>query len=166
MADSDWAKVGVTKPLSVGEVGAGMCLELKLLPEYVSFEGLKVMEGECSATSIEGYYENLDMSNIRHNIVNGALRQIAVQEGNFVGVDRAGSASYVDELPKPWSHGRYQWNIPFYWSADDFVKTNRFATNVQEFELLSSNGDFVVRKFGWKVQRSMDGNQTVTRDEQ
>ena len=27
MADSDWAKVGVAKPLSAGEVGAGMCLE-------------------------------------------------------------------------------------------------------------------------------------------
>ena len=166
MADSDWAKVGVTKPLSVGEVGAGMCLELKLLPEYVSFEGLKVMEGECSASKVRGYFSAFDMSNVRHNASNGALRQIVVQESNFVGIDRAGSARSSEELPGTWSYGSYEWQIPFYWSADDFVTTNRFATNIQEFELLSSNGDFVVRKFGWKARRSMDGNQTVTRDEQ
>ena len=165
MADSDWVNVGVTKPLSVGEVGAGMCLDLKLLPEYVSFEGLKVMEGECSAQDIEGYFELYDMSNVRHNVSNGALKQIVVQGDNFVGIDRAGSARSSDELPEPWAYGSYEWNIPFYWSADDFATTNRFATNVQKFQLYS-NGDFVVRKFGWKARRSMDGNQTVTRDEQ
>jgi hypothetical protein len=166
MADSDWAEVGVTNPLSVGEVGAGMCLELKLLPEHVSFEGLKVMEGVCSATRIRGYFSTFDMSNVRHNASNGALKQIVVQQENFVGVDRAGWARRVTDLPTPWSHGSYEWQIPFYWSADDFATTNRFATNVQEFELLSSNGDFVVRKFGWKAQRDIDGNQTVTRDVQ
>ena len=163
MADSDWAEVGITNPLSVGEVGAGMCLELKLLPEHVSFEGLKIMEGECSATSIEGYYETIDMSNMRHGIENGALKQILVQEGNFVGIDRAGFASRVDELPSPWSYGRYQWNIPFYWSADDFIAKNRFATNIQKFQFYS-NGDFKVSKFGWKAHRTMNGNQTITRD--
>ena len=166
MADSDWAEVGITNPLSVGEVGAGMCLELKLLPEHVSFEGLKVMEGECSATRIRGYFSTFDMSNVRHNASNGALKQIVVQQENFVGVDRAGWARRVTDLPTPWSYGSYEWQIPFYWSADDFATTNRFATNVQEFELLSSNGDFVVRKFGWKAQRDTDGNQTVTRDVQ
>ncbi len=163
MADSDWAEVGITNPLSVGEVGAGMCLELKLLPEHVSFEGLKIMEGDCSATSIEGYYETIDMSNMRHGIENGAFKQILVQEGNFVGIDRAGFASRVDELPTPWSYGRYQWNIPFYWSADDFITKNRFATNIQKFQFYS-NGDFKVSKFGWKAHRSMNGNQTITRD--
>jgi hypothetical protein len=166
MADSDWAEVGITNPLSVGEVGAGMCLELKLLPEHVSFEGLKIMEGECSATRIRGYFSTFDMSNVRHNASNGALKQIVVQQENFVGVDRAGWARRVTDLPTPWSHGSYEWQIPFYWSADDFATTNRFATNVQEFELLSSNGDFVVRKFGWKAQRDTDGNQTVTKEEQ
>ena len=166
MADSDWSEVGITNPLSVGEVGAGMCLELRLLPEHVSFEGLKVMEGECSATRIRGYFSTFDMSNVRHNASNGALKQIVVQQENFVGVDRAGWARRVTDLPTPWSHGSYEWQIPFYWSADDFATTNLFATNVQEFELLSSNGDFVVRKFGWKAQRDTDGNQTVTRDVQ
>ena len=142
-----------------------MCLELKLLPEYVSFEGLKVMEGECSAQDIEGYFELYDMSNVRHNVSNGALKQIVVQGDNFVGIDRAGLARSSDELPEPWAYGSYEWNIPFYWSADGFATTNRFATNVQKFQLYS-NGDFVVRKFGWKARRSMDGNQTVTRDEQ
>ena len=124
------------------------------------------MEGECSASKVRGYFSAFDMSNVRHNVSNGALKQVAVQERNFIGIDRAGSARSTDELPGTWSHGSYEWQIPFYWSADDFVTTNRFVTNVQEFELLSANGDFVVRKFGWKAQRSMDGKQSVARDEQ
>ena len=163
MADSDWAEVGVTNPLSVGEVGAGMCLELKILPEHVSFEGLKIMEGECSATSAWGCYLGVDMSQMGHKEKNGAYRKILVGRGNTAGIDRAAYYENPDKIPKPWSIGGYQWNIPENWSADDFVTTNRFTTNVQRFQFFPT-GEFEVSKFGWTAHRSMNGNQTITRD--
>jgi hypothetical protein len=163
MADSDWAEVGVTNPLSVGEVGAGVCLELKLLPEHVSFEGLKVMEGECSATSAWGCYLGVDMSQMGHKEKNGAYRKILVGRGNTAGIDRAAYYENPDKIPKPWSIGGYQWNIPENWSADDFVTTNRFTTNVQRFQFFPT-GEFEVSKFGWTAHRSMNGNQAITRD--
>ena len=163
MADSDWAEVGITNPLSVGEVGAGMCLELKLLPEHVSFEGLKIMEGECSATSAWGCYLGVDMSQMGHKEKNGAYRKILVGRGNTAGIDRAAYYENPDKIPKPWSIGGYQWNIPENWSADDFVTTNRFTTNVQRFQFFPT-GEFEVSKFGWTAHRSMNGNQTITRD--
>ena len=163
MADSDWAEVGITSPLSVGEIGAGMCLELKLLPEHVSFEGLKVMEGECSATSAWGCYLGVDMSQMGHKEKNGAYRKILVGRGNTAGIDRAAYYENPNKIPKPWSIGGYQWNIPENWSADDFVTTNRFTTNVQRFQFFPT-GEFEVSKFGWTAHRSMNGNQTITRD--
>ena len=163
MADSDWAEVGVTNSLSVGEVGAGMCLELKILPEHVSFEGLKIMEGECSATSAWGCYLGVDMSQMGHKEKNGAYRKILVGRGNTAGIDRAAYYENPDKIPKPWSIGGYQWNIPENWSADDFVTTNRFTTNVQRFQFFPT-GEFEVSKFGWTAHRSMNGNQTITRD--
>ena len=163
MADSDWAEVGITNSLSVGEVGAGMCLELKLLPEHVSFEGLKIMEGECSATSAWGCYLGVDMSQMGHKEKNGAYRKILVGRGNTAGIDRAAYYENPDKIPKPWSIGGYQWNIPENWSADDFVTTNRFTTNVQRFQFFPT-GEFEVSKFGWTAHRSMNGNQTITRD--
>jgi hypothetical protein len=163
MTEDDWIEAGYSNALSIGEIGAGLYVELKLIPDYVSFQGLKVMEGECAAQNIQGYYSSFDMSQVRHNTSNGAWRQTTVGDGNLAGFDRAGNAKTISELPPPWDIGGYEWHIPFYWSADNFTTTNRFTTNIQKFRLYP-DGDFSVCKFGWTAHRSTNGVQNVIKE--
>ena len=164
MTDADWLEV-TTNALAVGEVGAGLRIYLKLLPDYVSFFGLKTMEGFASASDMQGYFTHVNMSAVNHDAQNGAGRVNVVQEGNLAGVDRAGAAYRVDELPQPWSDGSYAFNIPYYWWVDGSSQTNQFATNVQTVRLFAS-GDAEVSKFGWTAHRGTNGVQTVTREAQ
>ena len=163
MTEDDWIEAGYSNALSIGEIGAGLYVELKLIPDYVSFQGLKVMEGECAAQNIQGYYSSFDMSQVRHNTSNGAWRQTTVEDGNLAGFDRAGNAKTVSELPPPWNLGGYEWHIPFYWSAGDFTTINRFTTNIQKFRIYPA-GDFSVSKFGWTAHRSTNGVQNVIKE--
>jgi hypothetical protein len=164
MTDADWLEVS-TNVLAVGEIGAGLRIDLKLLPDYVSFEGLRTMEGFAPASDMQGYFTHVDMSAVNHDAQNGAGRVNVVQEGNLAGVDRAGAAYRVDELPQPWSDGSYAFNIPYYWWVDGSSQTNQFATNVQTVRLFAS-GDAEVSKFGWTAHRGTNGVQTVTREAQ
>ena len=164
MADADWLEV-TTNALAVGEVGAGLRIDLKLLPDYVSFFGLRTMEGFAPVSDMQGYFTHVDMSAVNHDAQNGAGRVNVVQEGNLAGVDRAGAAYRVDELPQPWSDGSYAFNIPYYWWVDGSSQTNQFATNVQTVRLFAS-GDAEVSKFGWTAHRGTNGVQTVTREAQ
>ena len=164
MTDADWLEV-TTNALAVGEVGAGLRIYLKLLPDYVSFFGLRTMEGFAPVSDMQGYFTHVDMSSVNHDAQNGAGRVNVVQEGNLAGVDRAGAAYRVDELPQPWSDGSYAFNIPYYWWVDGSSQTNQFATNVQTVRLFAS-GDAEVSKFGWTVHRGTNGVQTVTREAQ
>ena len=164
MTDADWLEV-TTNALAVGEVGAGLRIDLKLLPDYVSFFGLKTMEGFAPASDMQGYFTHVNMSAVNHDAQNGAGRVNVVQEGNVAGVDRAGTAYRVGELPQPWSGGSYAFNIPYYWWVDGSSQTNQFTTNVQTFRLFA-NGDAEVSKFGWTAHRGTNGVQTVAREAQ
>ena len=164
MTDADWLEV-TTNALAVGEVGAGLRIDLKLLPDYVSFFGLKTMEGFAPASDMQGYFTHVDMSAVNHDAQNGAGRVNVVQEGNLAGVDRAGTAYRVYELPQPWSGGSYAFNIPYYWWVDGSSQTNQFTTNVQTFRLFA-DGDAEVSKFGWTAHRGTNGVQTVAREAQ
>lgn len=164
MTDADWHDV-TTNVLAVGEVGAGLRIDVKLMPDYVSFEGLRTMEGFAPASDMQGYFTNVNMSVVNHDAQNGAGRVNVVQEGNVAGVDRAGTAYRVDELPQPWSGGSYAFNIPYYWWVDGSSQTNQFTTNVQTFRLFA-DGDAEVSKFGWTAHRGTNGVQTVAREAQ
>ena len=164
MADADWLEVS-TNILAVGEIGAGLRIDLKLLPDHVSFFGLKTMEGYADVSDLQGYFQNAVMTNTSHNAANGAWRVNTVLEGNIAGIDRAGGAYRVGDLPQPWGNGSYSFAIPFYWWVDGSSQTNQFATNVQTFRLFAS-GDAEVSKFGWTAHRGTNGVQTVTREAQ
>ena len=163
MNDDDWIKAGYSKPLSPGEIGAGLYVDLRLTPDYVSFQGLKTMEGECAAENIEGYFSSFDMSQVKHDAANGAWHRATVNDENLVGFDRAGYAKTISELPPPWDIGGYKWHIPFYWSADDFTTITKFTTNTQSFRLYPS-GEFSISKFGWTAYRSTNGVQRVFKE--
>ncbi|MBQ6142457.1 MAG: hypothetical protein IJI54_14370 [Kiritimatiellae bacterium] len=160
MTDEDWIATGFA-PLSIGEVGAGERIDLKFEPDYVSFVGLKTMEGFSQVYNKTGYFEQYNMSNVVHNAANGAGVVTTVGEENGVGRDRAGFAFTNAELPPPWADGGFEFRIPFYWWVDGSSQTNEVSTNVQSFTLFA-NGDAETSKFGWTVHRGTNGVSTVS----
>ena len=160
MTDEDWIATGFA-PLSIGEVGAGERIDLKFEPDYVSFVGLKTMEGFSQVYNKTGYFEQYNMSNVVHNAANGAGVVTTVGEENGVGRDRAGFAFTNAELPPPWADGGFEFRIPFYWWVDGSSQTNEVSTNVQSFTLFA-NGDAETSKFGWTVHRGTNGVSSVS----
>ena len=161
MTDADWMETGFS-PLSVGEVGAGERIDLKLEPDYVSFVGLKTMEDFSPVYNQMGYFEQCNMSNVAHNAANGAGVVTTVGEKNGVGLDGAGFAFTNAELPPPWSDGGFEFHIPFRWWVDGSSQTNLLATHTQSFTLFL-NGDAETSKFGWTVHRGTNGVSAVSR---
>jgi hypothetical protein len=54
-SDSDWrSKIGGVP--RIGDVAVGMVVDLRLLPDYVSFKNVFLQEGECEATNAEGFF--------------------------------------------------------------------------------------------------------------
>lgn len=164
MTDADWMAVS-SNALAVGEIGAGLRIDLKLLPDYVSFEGLRTMEGISPTYGQWGYFANFSMTNIAHNASIGAWCVNTVHEGNDVGFDRAGFSFLAEDLPRPWSRGGFEYRIPLYWWVDGSTQTNLLATHAQQFGMFP-DGDSEVSKFGWTAHRGTNGVQTVERDAQ
>ena len=161
MTDADWMSTGSTPP-AVGEIGAGERMYLKLEPDYVSFAGLKTMEGFSPVYNKTGCFEQVIMTNTQHDAAAGAFVVTAVGEENQAGYDRAGFVFTQQGLPPPWSDGGFEFRIPHYWWVDGTTQTNELATHIQRFTLFP-NGDSETSKFGWTVHRGTNGVSTVTR---
>ena len=161
MTDADWIEIGSAPP-AVGEIGAGERMYLKLEPDYVSFAGLKTMEGFSTVYNKTGYFEQFIMTNTQHDAAAGAFVVTAVGKENQAGDDRAGFIFTLQGLPPPWSDGGFEFRIPHYWWVDGTTQTNELATCVQRFTLFP-NGDSETSKFGWTVHRGTNGVSTVTR---
>ena len=160
MTDADWMEIGSAPP-AVGEIGAGERIYLKLEPDYVSFAGLKTMEGFSPVYNKTGCFEQVIMTNTQHDAAAGAFVVTAVGEENQAGDDRAGFIFTLQGLPPPWSDGGFEFRIPHYWWVDGTTQTNELATCVQRFTLFP-NGDSETSKFGWTVHRGTNGVSTVT----
>ena len=160
MTDADWMEIGSAPP-AVGEIGAGERIYLKLEPDYVSFAGLKTMEGFSPVYNKTGCFEQVIMTNTQHDAAAGAFVVTAVGEENQAGDDRAGFIFTLQGLPPPWSDGGFEFRIPHYGWVDGTTKTNELATCVQRFTLFP-NGDSEISKFGWTVHRGTNGVSNVT----
>ena len=160
MTDADWIATESTPP-AVGEIGAGERIYLKIEPDYVSFVGLKTMEGFSPVYNKTGYFEQGIMTNTLHDAAAGAFVVTAIGEENQAGLDRPGFIFTLQGLPPPWSDGGFEFRIPLYWWVDGTTQTNLLATHTQRFTLFP-NGDSETSKFGWTVHRGTNGVSTVT----
>ena len=145
----------------MGEIGAGERIYLKIEPDYVSFVGLKTMEGFSQVYNKTGYFEQGIMTNTIHDAAAGAFVVTAIGEENQAGLDRHGFIFTLQGLPPPWSDGGFEFRIPLYWWVDGSSQTNLLATHTQRFTLFP-NGDAEVSKFGWTVHRGTNGVSSVS----
>ena len=137
------------------ELWVAMSVDLKLMPDYVSFENVYLQEGYCEATNIDGFF--LQTTILPHGTDAGAWREVKVEEGNYAGDDFA-SASFSSRPEIP-AQGGYEYQIPLRW----YVKSGGVPVaynpmgNVPEVFMLSPNGDFSVSKFGRTVVCGTNG---------
>jgi hypothetical protein len=149
--------------------GAGMELEIYILPETVSFTGISMEEVPSLEGVHVGYFANISFANVwYHTVDRGAGQWVNIKPDNYWATD---SAVMGDVLPleKPngditwdlsegvWSQGELVWYIPWGWRERDAeigeepVKVIPVRYN-QTFRI-DQHGTLSVLKFGHVVSR-------------
>ena len=152
--DDDWRLRTGSIPKH-GDVAVGMAVELRLMPDYVSFKNVFLQEGECEATNIDGFFVPYSAALESHGETQGALTEVGVSDlQNYAGNDL--SAADFGAIPVQLDNGSFMYNITNYWyvkkSGDVFVRKNFLSIESQKFSL-TVNGDLSVQKYGCIVQR-------------
>ena len=128
-----------------GTQGAGMELTVTISPTTVSFQALELMEAECDASAIKGYFTSHAPG--RHDANAGAGKWRQVGPDNDVS-DTADSSGW----PSPWSRGSYTWSIPVSWRQKGAATSTAFrANNNQVATITSADGTTVITKLGAKT---------------
>lgn len=128
-----------------GTQGAGMELTVTISPKTVSFQALELMEAECDASSITGYFSSHAPG--RHDAKAGAGKWRQVGPDNDVS-DTADSSGW----PSPWSKGKYTWSIPVSWRLKGAQTSTAFsANNNQVTSITGTDGTTIVTKLGAKT---------------
>jgi hypothetical protein len=128
-----------------GTQGAGMELTVTISPTTVSFQALELMEAECDASAISGYFTTHTPG--RHDPKAGAGTWRQVGTANDVS-DTADTSGW----PSPWSKGSYTWSIPVIWRLKGATASTAFsANNTQVVSITGTDGTTVVTKLGAKT---------------
>jgi hypothetical protein len=171
--------------------GAGMDVQIYILPESVSFSGISMEEIPSYSGVHHGYFANVHFVDVWYHTENrGAGKWINVKPDNYWGTDRAwmgarlpveapnGKMTY-DLCAGTWSDGVLVWHIQWGWAARDAVKGEQPIKTVQtrydQVFTMDSHGTLSVSKFGNVVSRAtnniirLNGNvvigATLTKEE-
>jgi hypothetical protein len=120
--------------------GAGMLIDLTILPTAVSFAHVSWYEVPTGPEPGTGYFTN---RTIGHGTAQGA--------GTFVpmGADNKGvqDTAQMTGWPGPWSPGVHTWTIPTHYKADNGPST-LFKTVPQVFTVTDNLGNSTISKYG------------------
>ena len=135
-----------------GLIGAGFTAYLQVLPTYVSFKDLWIMEDEAGVSSRWGCFENLlryPHGQFAHTPARGALNQLPIGEENKVdGHDHA--RTDFGELPN--DDGGFTLNIPLKWGINGGPCVYD-AGHVIQSTSVQTNGTVSISKLGITVRR-------------
>lgn len=149
--------------------GAGMNLEIYVLPETVAFNGIAMEEIPSQEGVHQGYFSNIAFSNgWYHTTEMRAGRWMKIKSDNFWEVDKAWMGIELPrELPNgdmtynlsmgEWSDGRLVWNIPWGWGelsssqGDPPVKT--MTVRYDQTFTFDEYGTLTIAKFQHTVSR-------------
>jgi hypothetical protein len=165
-SDSDWrSKIGGVP--RIGDVAVGMVVDLRLLPDYVSFKNVFLQEGECEATNAEGFFVKNSVALLPHGPDEGALTEVKVSDfQNYAGQDFA--AVDFGFIPIRLEEGSFQYNITNYWyvksSGDVATRKNLLTIESQKY-FLDINGTLSVEKYGCKIQRGTNNIINIIRSQ-
>lgn len=145
--------------------GIGMRLPLTVLPNTVSFHGIRFKESATEGGVATGYFHNEDFSSWwNHDASQGAEIVTTARLGNTF-EDRAEFRDVCPELNTGgWSHGSIGWTIPCRWREKTgfFMSTGwRDFTVKQQTFTIDPNGTVSVEKFGWRAVRAPWGYSSI-----
>ena len=133
-------------------IGAGFTAYLQVLPTYVSFKDLEIMEDEAGVSSRWGCFENLiryPHDQFAHTTARGARNPLSIGEENMVdGYDHA--RTDFGELPS--QDGGCAVNIPLKWGISGGPYSYDAGHVLQAVQVLT-DGTVIVSKFGITARR-------------
>jgi len=138
--------------------GAGMSLDVYILPDEVSFMELRFREAPSNDSDIDGYFTNTVFANVwYHHVSRGAGIWHLIGLENYFFEDKA---TMLDALVIPCFGGHIYWTIPIDWKRNSGPNgiSHRLSTIQQKFEM-NSSGTLRVSKFGFWVERALDGSK-------
>ena len=142
--------------------GAGMNLDVHVLPDDVSLMEIRMREVPSDQSDIDGYFLSNVFSQVwYHSRKRGAGTWHLVGLDNFFFTD---NAIMMDALITPCTSGHIFWTIPIDWRRNSGPNglDHRLTTIQQKFEM-NALGTLRVSKFGYWVERALDG--TLNRSE-
>ena len=149
--------------------GIGMHMELTLLPDTVRFEGIRVMERVAIGTPTGYFAQEYFRPWWNHGTEQGALTPQTVDPCNNFG----DAPRIVDECPQyqngGWSIGTITWPITTAWrEPSGFSETKGWIDFVakEQKATIDAAGTVSEEKFGWRVERDVQGHTNVARQVQ
>ena len=148
--------------------GIGMKCDLFVGPMDVSFSNIYVEEVPCLNGTHSGYFDSLYFKDAwSHTVANGAGNWLCVDVLNKCGRDVAAwtnslyrvndAGLFVDDENCSWRNGHIEWEVPYGWHTNDvvdcFSPLKKFAEDVRQRFLITSNGTVTIEKFGNSVMR-------------
>ena len=149
--------------------GAGMNLNVYVLPETVAFNGIAMEEIPSLEGMYQGYFSNIAFSNLwYHTVARGAGKWYKVTNGNFVFEDKAWMG---DEMPRElpngdmtydmtrgeWSEGLLVWDITWGWgtlnSTEGDLPAKAMTERYDQTFTFDEYGTLTVSKFQDTVSR-------------
>ena len=163
----DW---GILKedPLLNGQAGVAANIDVRVLPNHVSFRRINLLEGYAPAESIWGCCTNTTYfpCGIVHDGIAGGS-ETYVEEGAYVNAENMLEPDRVafwppSSLEFPCDPGGYTFNIPWKWYADGRPRLHDWMV-VPQVMTVHSNGDVSISKNGVTITRTKTGGMTWTR---
>jgi hypothetical protein len=133
-----------TNHYSSGLLGAGMTDLVRLLPADVSFYRLSVAEMPCQPSNISGYFTNQTFNPVK-------IGTASVQADNSYS-DLVQSGAVPPTFPI--YPGACEFDVTNYWQIAGTTPTYFFKVIPSYFNLINSEGDFSVNKYGITLTRS------------
>ena len=135
----------------VGQVGAGMYLDVVLQPTTVSFGWVQIEEPGANATDLQGYFSYPQNAPPNHDTAHGANKWHPVYCDNLV-VD--GVFDLADSYGWPIGQGgSYTWPIHPLWRVGSESTTHSLSGWTDQVMTLSADGTMRVDKLGCYVTR-------------
>ena len=164
-----WHCVGYDFGIPAGVAGgAGMLLNLHVLPDYVSFSNIALAEVPTTTGVPSGYFTNSVFSAVWHHTTEmgaGEWYRIIGINGNYWFDDkpRMGDVFYPRETLE-WADGTIVWDVPVAWdigSKPDASKTydRQLPIIYRQTFNFSSGGTLRVSKHGFWVERDADNTK-------
>ena len=131
----------------------GMRLDLTVEPEFVSFNGLAMVEEATDEGFPEGYFENHQFP-VSHDEGQGAGTWYNISDDNFFFYD---CPRIEEEYPAPWTTGTALWLIPIAWGERGTTsmvgKIGNVPGNYTQVFTIDPQGGVRIDKFSQWVMR-------------